>query len=101
MFRAHTQDRNYMFHYSGGALGAVRLDEYKIVIPPGPAHGGLPNVEFYNVRRDPRETRGAFYSGLYAVTPLQNLLRDHMMMVKKFPHREPGMPKGAELTPHD
>ncbi|UCG32988.1 MAG: sulfatase-like hydrolase/transferase [Phycisphaerales bacterium] len=93
--------RNYMFHYSGGALGAVRLDEYKIVMPPGPAHGGLPHMDFYNIKRDPRETRGAMYSGLYAVTPLQNLLRDHMMMIKKFPHRKPGMPKGAEITPHD
>lgn len=92
--------RNYMFHYSGGEVGAVRYEDFKIHILPG-GHGGLPAMEFYNVRRDPGEKRGEFYPGLFAVTPLQNHLSGHMMMIKKFPHRQPGMPKGAEITPHD
>jgi arylsulfatase len=93
--------RDYMFHYSGGQIGAVRYGDFKIHIKPG-GHGGLPNMEFYNVRRDPGEKRGEFYPGLYAVTPLQNLLRDHMMLIRKFPHRvSKTMPKGAEVTPHD
>jgi hypothetical protein len=42
------------------------------------------------------------YPGLYAVAPIQNHLRDHMMMIWKFPHRvSETMPKGAEITPHD
>jgi arylsulfatase len=93
--------RHYMFHYSGGQIGAVRYGDFKIHIKPG-GHGGLPNMEFYNVRRDPAEKRGEFYPGLYAVTPLQNLLRGHMMLIRKFPHRvSKTMPKGAEVTPHD
>ena len=43
--------RNYMFHYSGSQIGAVRYEDFKIHIKPG-GHGGLPNMDFYNVRRD-------------------------------------------------
>ena len=93
--------RNYIFHYSGGQIGAVRYEDFKIHIKPG-GHGGLPNMDFFNVRRDPGEKRGEFYPGLFAVTPLQNLLRGHMMMIRKFPHRSSKtMPKGAEITAHD
>jgi hypothetical protein len=39
---------------------------------------------------------------LFAVTPIQNALRQHMVMVRKYPHRTSEVtPKGAELTPHD
>ncbi len=93
--------RHYMFHYSGGTLGAVRWREYKIHIKPG-GHGGLPAMDAFNVRRDPGEKFGAMYSYLFAVTPLQNLLRGHQFRIKKFPHRvSETMPKGAEVTPHD
>jgi arylsulfatase len=93
--------RNYMFHYSGGQIGAVRFEDFKVHIKPG-GHGGLPNMDFYNVRRDPGEKRGEFYPGLFAVTPLQNQLRSHMMMIGKFPHRvSDTTPKGAEITAHD
>jgi arylsulfatase len=93
--------RSYMFHYSGGEVGAVRYEDFKIHILPG-GHGGLPAMEFYNVRRDPGEKRGEFYPGLFAVTPLQNLLKSHMMLIRTFPHRvSKQMPRGAEITPHD
>ena len=35
--------RNYMFHYSGGNLGAVRYKDIKALIT-GPGHGGLPGL---------------------------------------------------------
>jgi hypothetical protein len=91
--------RNYMFHYSGDVLGAIRYEDFKIHIKKG--HGGLPGMDFYNVMRDPCEKFGELYPGLFAVTPVQNILRDHLMMIKKFPHRKSEMPKGAEITPHD
>ena len=48
------------------------------------------------------QKRGEFYPGLYAVTPIQNFLRGHMMMIRKFPHRvSETMPRGAEVTAHD
>ena len=59
-------------------------------------------MEFYNVMRDPGEKYGQLYPGLFAVTPIQITLREHMKMIQKFPHRISEVtPKGAELTPHD
>ena len=93
--------RNYMFHYSGGEIGALRYEDFKVLMT-GPGHGGLPGMEFYNVRRDPGEKFGAMYPGLFAVTPIQNHLKAHMLLIRKFPHRvSETTPKGAELTPHD
>ena len=93
--------RNMMFHYSGGQIGAIRYEDFKVHIKPG-GHGGLPNMDFYNVMRDPGEKFGAMYQGLFAVTPIQNALRQHMMTIKKYPHRTSEVtPKGAELTAHD
>ena len=92
--------RNMMFHYSGGVLGAIRYQDFKIHITEG--HGGLPGMDFYNVMRDPGEKFGQLYPGLFAVTPVQIALREHMLMIRKFPHRvSETTPKGAELTPHD
>jgi arylsulfatase len=92
--------RNYMFHYSGGVLGAIRYEDFKVHITEG--HGGLPGMDFYNVMRDPGEKYGQLYPGLFAVTPIQNHLREHMKMIQKFPHRVSEVtPEGAELTPHD
>jgi hypothetical protein len=92
--------RNTMFHYSGGVLAAIRHEDFKIHITEG--HGGLPGMDFYNVMRDPGEKYGELYPGLFAVTPIQMLLREHMKMIQKFPHRVSEVtPKGAELTPHD
>jgi arylsulfatase len=92
--------RNTIFHYSGGTLGAIRYEDFKIHITEG--HGGLPGMDFYNVMRDPGEKYGQLYPGLFAVTPIQNHLREHMQTIQKFPHRVSEVtPKGAELTPHD
>jgi arylsulfatase len=79
--------RNYMFHYSGGEVGAVRYEDFKVHIKA--AHGGLPGMDFYNVRRDPGEKYGALYAGLFAVTPIQRFLGSHMGMIERFPHRDP------------
>ena len=52
--------------------------------------------------RDPGEKYGALYPGLFAVAPLQNYIKNHMLMIGKYPHRQSEtMPKGAEITPHD
>ena len=92
--------RNMMFHYSGGVLGAIRYEDFKVHIKKG--HGGLPGMDFYNVMRDPGEKYGQLYPGLFAVTPIQIALREHMKMIQKFPHRVSEVtPKGAELIPHD
>jgi arylsulfatase len=92
--------RHMMFHYSGGTLGAIRYRDFKVHITEG--HGGLPGMEFYNVKRDPGEKYGQLYPGLFAVTPIQIIMREHLLKVKEFPHRISDVtPKGAELTAHD
>jgi arylsulfatase len=92
--------RNMMFHYSGGVLGAIRYEDFKVHLKEG--HGGLPGMDFYNVMRDPGEKFGQLYPGLFAVTPIQMILKGHMLMIRKFPNRvSENMPRGAELTPHD
>jgi arylsulfatase A-like enzyme len=92
--------RHYMFHYSGDTLGAIRYEDFKIHIKG--AHGGLPGMDFYNVMRDPGEKFGELYPGLFAVTPVQIMLREHKQMIQEFPNRVSEVtPKGAELSPHD
>jgi len=94
--------RKFMFHYSGGHLGAVRWGDIKMHILSGGAHGGLPPMKTYNVMRDPGEKFGKMYPYLWTVTPFQNLIKSHKLMIRKFPHRvSKTMPAGAEITPHD
>ena len=91
--------RNYMFHYSGSVLGAIRYEDFKIHLKA--AHGGLPGMDFYNVKRDPGERHGEVYPGLFAVTPVQLIMNQHNAQIAKFPNRAPANAQSAELTPHD
>ncbi len=82
----HTR-RDYMFHYSGPKLGAVRWGNLKMHI--GPEKGGLPQNELYNIMRDPREEHAHESTGsmLAHVIPFQRFIRSHMGMKQKFPDR--------------
>lgn len=91
--------RNFMAHYSGGVLGAFRYGDFKIHLSEG--HGGLPGMDFFNIRRDPGEKYGELYPGLWVVSPMQKLLGMHMGRVQQFPHRAPETPGDATLTAHD
>ncbi len=91
--------RNYITHYSGPVLGALRFEDFKIHIKA--AQGGLPGMDFYNIKRDPGEKFGALYPGLFAVAPMQQFMRLHVDMIKRFPHRPPETPPEANLTAHD
>ena len=88
--------RNFISHYSGPVLGAIRYEDFKVHIKE--AQGGLPGMDFYNIMRDPGEKYGALYGGLFAVTPIQQIMRQHMSRIAEFPHRPPDAPS---LTPHD
>jgi arylsulfatase len=79
--------RNYMTHYSGPNLAAIRYADFKIHIKA--AAGGLPGMDFYNIKRDPGEKYGKLYPGLFTVAPTQKFIQSHMEMIKKFPHRDP------------
>ncbi len=92
--------RNYMFHYSGPKLGAIRWEKIKALVE-GPGHGGLPGITMCNVIRDPGEKYCSMFPYLWTITPFQNVVKSHMELIAKFPHRKPGLPEEAALTPHD
>ena len=93
--------RDYMFHFDGAHLGAYRWNDIKALVA-GPGHGGLPGLSVTNVKRDPTEKHGVLYPYLWTTVPFQNLLKGHLRMIEKFPHRvSETMPEGAEVTAHD
>ncbi|MDJ0969169.1 MAG: sulfatase-like hydrolase/transferase [Kiloniellales bacterium] len=92
--------RNYMFHYSGPKLAAIRWEKIKALVE-GPGHGGLPGISMCNVIRDPGEKYCSMFPYLWTITPFQNVVKSHMELIAKFPHRKPGLPEEAALTPHD
>lgn len=83
--------RNYITHYSGPVLAAVRYEDFKVHITEG--HGGLPGMDFYNIKRDPGEKYGKLYPGLFAVAPMGMFIQAHQEMIQKFPHRDPAESK--------
>jgi arylsulfatase len=79
--------REYMFHYSGTSLGAVRVGQFKRHIAAG--HGGLPGKAFFDIYKDPREEHGVMVSMLWAWVPFDDIARMHNERIAEFPHREP------------
>lgn len=98
--------RNYMFHYNGSEIGAVRYEDFKI-FPTGSGSGGLPEMEVYNVMRDPGEKYGELYPYLWTTTPVQNLIDAHLKRIEQYPNREPEDPSTNHVPvvpyigPHD
>jgi len=86
--------RNYIFHYNGDKLGAVRLDEFKMhILGIG---GAIPKMEAYNIIRDPGEKFGKVYPYLFLISPIQMMVEGHMKMIKKFPHTVQGPGKKSD-----
>lgn len=79
--------RNYMFHYSGAHLGAIRIGQFKRHMTGG--HGGLPGKAFFDVYKDPKEENGVMVSMLWAWVPFDDALKMHNELIEKFPHRVP------------
>jgi hypothetical protein len=51
--------------------------------------------------RDPGEKYCSMYPYLWTVSPFQNLVKNHMALIEKFPNRKPEIAEEAGLTPHD
>ncbi len=75
--------RDYIFHYSGPKLGAIRLFNHKLA----GLEKGLFGAKMYNVMRDPREEHPQ-KGFMHLITPFQTLVGSHMAFIKKFPHRK-------------
>ena len=87
LLNATESRRNYMFHYSGTNLGAVRVGQFKRHLSAG--HGGLPGKAFFDVYKDPKEEHGIMVSMLWAWVPFDDIAKMHNETIKKYPHRKP------------
>ena len=79
--------REYMFHYSGANLGAVRVGKFKRHMAGG--HGGLPGKAFFDVYKDPKEEHGVMVQMLWAWVPFDDIVTMHNKAIEKHPHRKP------------
>ena len=79
--------RFYMFHYEGQKLGAVRINRKMKAILHELTGGGVPQIDIYNVLRDPGEKFGEVFPHLWIFAPMQEMMGAHMAMIRKFPHR--------------
>ena len=79
--------REYIFHYSGPNIGAIRVGQYKRHLAA--AHGGLPGKDFYDIYKDPKEEHGVMAELLWAWVPFDDFTRMHNELIKKYPHRKP------------
>ena len=90
--------RDYMFHYSGTEIGAIRFGNLKMHIK-GMA-GGLPQFDMYNIMRDPREELGdkvGIYPYLHTPVPFGQLVDLHLEQMKEFPDRKLDPKTGKEI----
>jgi arylsulfatase len=79
--------REYIFHYSGPVVGAIRLGQYKRHMAA--SHGGLPGKAFFDIYKDPKEEHGVMAELLWAWVPFDDFLRLHNELIVEYPHREP------------
>jgi arylsulfatase len=79
--------REYIFHYSGANIGAIRVGQYKRHLAA--AHGGLPGKDFYDIYKDPKEEHGVMAELLWAWVPFDDFIRKHNELIEKYPHRKP------------
>ncbi|MCW8931473.1 MAG: sulfatase-like hydrolase/transferase [Gammaproteobacteria bacterium] len=86
--------RDYVYVYQGDRLAAVVKDEFKMHMPtPGMPGAAAP---VFNVYRDPREENAHIGMALWSGASFQDMLKRHMMTIKKYPHLPLG--KGAPYS---
>ncbi len=90
--------RDYIFHYSGTEIGAVRFGKLKMHYKG--QQGGLPQFELYNIMRDPREDLGkkiGIYPYLHIPVPFGQLVQAHLEQMQQFPDRKLDPKTGKEV----
>eukprot|EP00009_Paramoeba_aestuarina_P000396 CAMPEP_0201514294 /NCGR_PEP_ID=MMETSP0161_2-20130828/6147_1 /ASSEMBLY_ACC=CAM_ASM_000251 /TAXON_ID=180227 /ORGANISM="Neoparamoeba aestuarina, Strain SoJaBio B1-5/56/2" /LENGTH=544 /DNA_ID=CAMNT_0047910809 /DNA_START=209 /DNA_END=1843 /DNA_ORIENTATION=- len=93
--------RNYVIHYSGNQLQAVRHGEYKLVFL-NEDFAGYKKPELYNIIRDPAEKMPQFYQELHMLEPFMQLIQAHKLRKNRFPDRKPQrfIPSGYDQLAH-
>jgi arylsulfatase len=90
--------RDYIFHYSGTEIGAVRFGKLKMHYKG--LSGGLPQFDLYNIMRDPREELGdkvGIYPYLHTPVPFGQLVQSHLEQMQQFPDRQLDPKTGKEV----
>ena len=80
----HNGRRDYVYVYQGPVLRGVVKQQYKMHMPaPGMPGAAAP---VFNLLRDPREENPHIGMALWSGASFQDMVKRHMMMIKKYPH---------------
>ncbi len=87
----HHGRRDYVYIYENETLKSIVKQEFKMHLP-GP---GVPAAAAgsYNILRDPREMHPLIGLSLWSGASFQDMVKRHMMTIKKYPHAEQGTGK--------
>jgi arylsulfatase len=78
--------RDYVFHYNRENLEAVRKDQVKLNLKP--RNPDFHFYEVYNIYHDPAERfPNEIQNGAWAGPGISKMIQDHMLLIKKYPHR--------------
>ena len=90
----HHGRRDYVYLYQNDVLSAVVKQEFKMHLPlpgmPAAAAGT------YNLYRDPREEHPQIGISLWSGASFQDMVKRHMLTIKKYPHAKLGHGKPYE-----
>jgi arylsulfatase len=83
--------RDYVYIYEGVVLRSVVKQKFKMHMPaPGMPGAGAP---VFDLTRDPREMIPLIEAGLWSGASFQDMVKRHMMGIKKYPHAKGGQGK--------
>lgn len=86
--------RDYVFIYEGPVLRSVVKQKFKMHLPaPGLPGAGAP---VFDLNRDPREMNSLIETALWSGASFQDMVKRHMVGIKKYPHAEGGTGKPYE-----
>jgi arylsulfatase len=86
--------RDYVYIYEGLVLRSVVKQEFKMHVPAPGVPGAAAPV--FNIHRDPREEKPQIGNALWSGASFQDMIKRHMLTIKKYPHLPLGKGKPYE-----
>jgi arylsulfatase A-like enzyme len=80
--------RDYVYVYSGVVLSAIVKQKFKMHLPAPGVPGAAAPV--FDLTRDPREMTPMIEASLWSAASFQDMVKRHMIGIKKYPHAEGG-----------
>jgi arylsulfatase len=78
--------RDYVYIYEGPVLRSIVKQKFKMHLPSPGVPGAAAPV--FDLTRDPREESPLIQAALWSAASFQDMLKRHMMGIKKYPHTE-------------